>query len=192
MDKNNNESEGSNIIVLPITGLTLTVKLSGNTSLVNWKTLAEYNTSHFEVERSTDGRNFYYLSSITAAGSSNTQRNYGHQDLLLTAGTYYYRIRSVDKDGRVSYSEIKSVVYKVKENQILVGPNPFTTLVNISNLINVESVDLLDMTGRILFRKRLQNVTSTSLEMASLPAGMYQLKFIKNNGEFTTVKLVRQ
>jgi len=192
LDKNNNESEGSNIIVLPITGLNLIVQLSGNTSLVNWKTLSEYNTSHFEVERSTDGRNFYYLASITAAGSSNTQRNYEHQDLLLAAGTYYYRIRSVDKNGVVSYSEIKSVEYKMKENQVLVGPNPFTTRVNISNLVNVDRVDLLDMTGRILFSKRLKNETTTSLEIAGLPAGMYLLKLTKNNAEFTLVKLIRQ
>jgi uncharacterized lipoprotein YddW (UPF0748 family) len=192
LDKNNNESDGGNVIVLPITGLNLTVQLSGNTSMVKWKTLSENNTSHFEVERSTDGRNFQYLASVTAAGSSSSQRNYEQQDLLQVAGTYYYRIRSIDKDGRSSYSEIKSVVYKMKENQLLVGPNPFTTRVNISNIADVERVVLLDMTGRVLYRKQLRNHASTSLEIPNLPAGMYQLKLTKNNGEFILVKLVRQ
>jgi uncharacterized lipoprotein YddW (UPF0748 family) len=191
LDKNNNESIGSAVSVLPITGLELQVQLSGNTSIVNWKTLSEINTKIFEIERSTDGRNFNYVATVAAAGNSHTARNYSLQDLLPAAGTYYYRIKAIDQDGKNSYSEIKSVVYQNTEDHIVVGPNPFESGINISNLSKVIRLDLIDVTGRILLSKKLKNESFTRLEVPKLPAGLYHLKVTKTNGSFSIIKLVK-
>jgi uncharacterized lipoprotein YddW (UPF0748 family) len=191
LDKNNNESIGSAVSVLPITGLELQVQLSGNTSIVNWKTLSEINTKVFEIERSTDGRNFNYVATVAAAGNSHTARNYSLQDLLPAAGTYYYRIKAIDQDGKNSYSEIKSVVYQNTEDHIVVGPNPFESGINISNLSKVIRLDLIDVTGRILLSKKLKNESFTRLEVPKLPAGLYHLKVTKTNGSFSIIKLVK-
>lgn len=43
-DKNNNESDMSPGLVLPVTGLELSVQLSGNAALINWTILTEINT----------------------------------------------------------------------------------------------------------------------------------------------------
>ena len=191
LDKNNNESQPGAGIVLPITGLSLTVQLSGNSSIVRWTTITEINTSLFEVQRSADGRHFTTVATEAAAGNSNTQNRYSLQDLLVTTGTYYYRIKSVDIDGRSSYSEVKTVVYINNGSQMVVGPNPFSTGINISNLSKVKRVELIDITGRILLSKILTNESGTRLDVPNLPAGLYHLKVTNTNGAYTIVKLVK-
>lgn len=191
LDKNNNESEGSPTVVLPLTGLELQVTLSGNTSLIHWTTLTEANTSYFDVERSTDGRNFTFLSKVSAAGNSNTALNYHQQDVLLAPGTYYYRIKAVDIDGRTSFSAIRIVVF-TNENRLIVGPNPFSTSINISNTLDYQKLEFFDVAGRMLLGKKLKNEANVRLEIPSVPAGLYFLRLTKVNGEQVTLKLVKQ
>ncbi|RYY72883.1 MAG: T9SS type A sorting domain-containing protein, partial [Gammaproteobacteria bacterium] len=191
VDKNNNESEAGGGILLPVIGLNLTVKLSGNTAVIQWTTITEINTKTFDVERSTDGRNFRYLTSVTAAGNSNSVRNYGAQDFLTEDGTYYYRIKTIDHDGKVSYSGLKSIVYRSSRNEIVLGPNPFESGINISNLQGVKRLEVVDLSGRVLVSRPLANQQNIRLDMPQLPAGSYQLKVLKANGELTYVKLIK-
>jgi uncharacterized lipoprotein YddW (UPF0748 family) len=191
LDKNNNESEVSIGVVVPVTGLGLQVQLSGNTSMIRWNTITEINSHHFEIERSTDGRNFTYVSTVAAAGNSNGPRNYGLQDFLTAEGIYYYRIKIVDQDGRSSFSEVKSVIYRNANDGILIGPNPFVSVINLSNLRQVSRIDIIDLSGRILQTKKLNNETFTQLKAPGLPAGIYHLKITKSNGEYEVIKLVK-
>ncbi|MDB5193347.1 MAG: hypothetical protein JWQ96_2910 [Segetibacter sp.] len=191
LDKNNNESEAGNGVVLPITGLDLSVQLSGNTAIVNWSTLTEFNTRSFDIERSTDGNTFKHIATATATGNSNAKRNYSIQDFLPAAGTYYYRVKSIDKDGKSSYSSVKSVVYKLSGDHIVLGPNPFIVGINISNMRQVKRLDLIDLTGRILVTKMINNQPTIRLDAPSLPAGLYNLKVTKTNGEYELIKLVK-
>ncbi len=190
LDKNNNESPTSPAIVLPVTGLVWDVQLSGNTAIVNWKTLTEINTRSFEVERSTDGRTFVRLTTVAAAGSSALEKRYKYDDFLPAPGTYYYRIKSIDNDSRYAYSEIKRVVYK-GGNNIMVGPNPFSNYVNIANLVNVARIDVVDGTGRVILAKKVNGETTLRLDLPNLPAGMYHVKFIEHNGSFTVTRLIK-
>lgn len=192
LDKNNNESEGAiSTIILPVTGLDLVVTLSGSTATVNWITLTEINTRSFEVERSTDGRNFSYINTVGAAGTSNRERKYIVRDLLPEAGTYYYRIKSIDRDVRSAYSLVRRVDYLHAGNEILISPNPYKSGFNISNLHQVKRLDIVDLSGRILISKMLNNQQAIRLEAPRLPAGLYHLKVTKRNGEYFYRKVVK-
>lgn len=190
IDKNNNESEVGMNIALSLTGLELTVRLNGNTSMIDWSTLTETNVRDFAVERSTDGRNFTQIATVTAVGNSQSKSNYNTQDFLQQEGQYFYRIRSNDLDGRRNYSAVRSVIYKLGD-RIVIGPNPFTTEVNLSNLRDVKRVDLIDMLGRTHRTEILKNQTTTRIDGAGLPAGIYQLRLTKADGTSTVTKLVK-
>ncbi len=191
LDKNNNESDAGTSITLPITGFDFMVSLSGNTSLLKWSTLTENNTKHFEVERSSDGTNFKYMATISAAGNSSVKREYAAQDFLQAEGTYYYRVKAVDKDGRSTYSAVKSVVYRFKRDEIVLGPNPFVSGVNISNLHQVRRLEMLDASGRIVASKVVDNQAAVRIDAPTLSAGVYHLKVMKTNGESFIIKLVK-
>ncbi|MEO6916794.1 MAG: family 10 glycosylhydrolase, partial [Chitinophagaceae bacterium] len=192
LDKNNNESELNNSdIILPVSGLSMSLSLSGNVITVSWKTITEINTRTFEVERSTDGLHFIFIASHTAAGGSVTVRNYSVQDNLSAEGRYYYRIRSIDGDGRTSYSPIKSLVYKNPADELIIGPNPFSSSINIGNLQKVSKLEIIDPSGRTVFSKALSNQVSIRIEVPALSAGMYTLRVMKTNGEVKYVKLIK-
>ena len=191
LDKANNESEISMGLVLPVTGMQLTVTLSSNNSLVNWRTQTEINTDKFEVQRSTDGINFNHLAFVTAAGNSNSNRAYRITDPLYAEGIYYYRIRSIDRDGRSSYSEVKNIQFRFGQLQVVAGPNPFTSYINVNNMKQVERLDMVDVTGRILVTKKINNQSATRFDVPGLPAGFYYLRVTKTTGEQQVIKLVR-
>jgi hypothetical protein len=190
LDKNNNESEAGTGIILPITGLDLTVRLSGNTAIVNWRTLTEINTRHFEVERSLDGRNFQYVTTVSAAGNSSSPRTYSAQEFLSDEGIYYYRVKAVDRDGKTNYSGVRSITYR-KNNAIVVGPNPFESGFNVSNLQGVKRLDVIDLSGKVVLIRTINNQVNTRIEAGHLPAGSYTLRATKASGEQTFTKLVK-
>ncbi len=192
LDKNNNESTLAVGVVLPITGLEFTVSLQGNKSSLNWKTLSEINTARFDIERSTNGINFTAIATVNATGNSTTDTRYQEQDELSATGIYYYRIKIIDIDGQFKYSEIRSVVYRKNANSIVVAPNPFKGDVNFSNVGKAVRVNITDLTGRLLFSKKLNNENNVQLQLGKLSAGMYHAQFVQADGTSTVVKLVKQ
>ena len=176
---------------LPVTGLDLNVKLAGSNVAVTWSTLTEINTKEFQVEKSSDGVNFKLIATKTAGGNSNTGKTYSINDALASPGKYYYRIKSIDIDGKETFSDIKSLVYGDESAMMKVGPNPFQNSLVVTNLTDVNRIDLLDLNGRIVLTKLIKTDKTITLETSQLPAGMYQLKSSKKNGSFTTIKVIK-
>ncbi|MES2776916.1 MAG: right-handed parallel beta-helix repeat-containing protein [Bacteroidota bacterium] len=96
---------------LPVTLLSFNAIAEKNNVLLEWKTATENNSSHFEIESSSDGRNFYLVGRINAAGTSILQRSYQFRDVnaLQSGALVYYRLKQVDKDGAAIYSKVVAV-----------------------------------------------------------------------------------
>ena len=191
LDMNNNESKGVRSNVLPVTGLDLTVNLSGSNVTVTWTTLSEINTKEFEVERSVDGNTFRKIATEKAQGNSVSGKKYSIQDALNAPGVYYYRVKSIDNDGKTTLSNTRRVVYDNGQRQVQFGPNPFRNSLTINHLTETVRLDLIDMTGRILLSRNIKNEGTVTLETSQLPAGMYHLKISKKDGSFSNIKVVK-
>ncbi|MCH5600140.1 hypothetical protein [Niabella ginsengisoli] len=66
-------------VALPVGFGTITGKLSNNQLLINWQTLTESNNDHFEIEASTDGKNFTKIGTLASQatdGNSSQPLNY--------------------------------------------------------------------------------------------------------------------
>jgi hypothetical protein len=72
---------------------------SANSAKISWTTASEYNTSHYEVEKSSDGFLWNTIGKIAAAGYSNEVLNYEFIDNSKQLGTNYYRLTQYDNDG---------------------------------------------------------------------------------------------
>lgn len=191
LDKNNNESDGAPGVVLPVTGLNLVVGLNENKVAINWTTITEINTNYFYVERSTDGSNYKTIGTVQAAGYSNSEKHYNSVDQLLESGTYYYRIKIIDRDGKISYSVIRSITYKQKADEVVIGPNPFTSHFTIRNAKQVKQVDLYDMSGRLIITRSSNGQSTLSISTNNLSSGVYTLKISKTDGSFSFVKMTK-
>ena len=116
---------------LPSTGISLTAALNGSDVLLKWKTETEANSDHFEIERSTDGRNFSVIGMKSAAGNSTTTQNYDLVDPNMNASVYYYRLKLVDADNRFAYSNIVPVRKAGNIKTVRMFPNPAASQVNL-------------------------------------------------------------
>ncbi|MFC0261935.1 T9SS type A sorting domain-containing protein [Fontibacter flavus] len=97
---------------------------------LNWSTLKEWESSHFEIERSEQGiDHFTKIAEVKSVGWSDTLTQYSYTDLQLPykGGRLYYRIKQVDFDGSMDYSPTQMVqVPKVmsSKNHWQAIPNP--------------------------------------------------------------------
>jgi hypothetical protein len=169
--------------ILPATGLELTATRTGNNALLNWKTISEINSDYFEIERSTDGRNYTKVGSIVkAAGTSNSEKLYQASDNIqnVQSPILYYRVRLTDLGGKKAYSNVALV--KLPENGavIKVVPNPFISEITVRASLEQNgslNVRMLDLSGRTIsnsVQKITKDIPSVTIRnLNQLVKGMY-------------------
>jgi hypothetical protein len=149
----NSGTPGPNI-PLPLALLAFSAARSGNTAVLQWITAGESGTSRFVIQKSSDGVNFFPIDSVAAIGNGNTLNNsYRYTDYHLWSGANYYRLKMVDIDGHTKYSGIRSVNDTLNTLVISLYPNPVQTgTLYISSSVNCESIQVADISGRIIIR----------------------------------------
>ncbi len=95
------------LVTLPLTLVHFSGTRQGNNIVLKWKTAEEVNTSHFIVERSTDGVHFTGIQQVKTSGVS--AGNYSAIDYQPQPGKLYYRLQMVDKDGKFTNSTIIAI-----------------------------------------------------------------------------------
>ncbi len=95
-------------IPIPVTLGDITGKICNNTAVIEWNTYSESGARNFELEKSSDGRNFNMIKSIASTGNSNSIKNYSYvdNDLPKNEEIIYYRLKMIDLDGRFDYSKV--------------------------------------------------------------------------------------
>ncbi|QEC66602.1 T9SS type A sorting domain-containing protein [Panacibacter ginsenosidivorans] len=167
--------------------------------LLKWKTVTETNNDHFEIERSSDGKNNWAtIASVKSKGNSLQRQNYNTYDVRPLNGHNYYRLKKVDKNNNVSFSNAQLVIFAIAKPILNVFPNPvqggiiFLQLENYAG--NKLNIQLSNMSGKVIFSKAI-TVQSNGLYKLPLTikiaAGVYTL--VVNGDELTeTTKLVIQ
>lgn len=86
---------------LPVNFVSLAIKKENDGARLTWKVADEENVSRYEVEKSNNARNYIIVGSVPAR----IQTSYTFTDLQVSAKSYY-RVKSVDLDGKYKYSSI--------------------------------------------------------------------------------------
>jgi hypothetical protein len=171
---------------LPITLLSFTVTKQGtNDALLKWTTSMEQNNKGFEIQRSTNASGWTVIGFVHGAGNSQTNRDYQYIDDDLANGTYYYRLRQVDYDGKSDFSKIASVnITGALSLELLQNrPNPFTGNTTIEMIIPQScrvQLTLYDQMGRLVeqLMDELKNPGKYQVEVNKngLSSGTYYYK----------------
>jgi hypothetical protein len=153
---------------------------------LTWKTANEKDFSHFELQRSTDAKEFGSIAKVTG----NKASIYNHTDVNPSEGINYYRLKMVDLDGKSTLSDIVSVTFEKGANFVSVE-NPanngeFKVMTNLKN----PRFTLLTTFGS----KVETNIVSLqnniyAIKAMNTSAGMYYLN-IEANGKFITKKVL--
>lgn len=197
------DSIGPDGRVLPVSLVSISALKSIKNIIVNWKTINELNTDHYEIERSLDGINFARAGTILSKGNSMNGYSYvfTDKDVVKTYSykkALYYRLHMVDRDGSKKYSTIKKVALDKNESfSISVSPVPFKD--KISVVVNTvgESTALIavnDLTGRTILTQNALvvagNNTITINDLDKLVKGIYVLS-VTTNGDTIRLKIVK-
>ena len=87
-------------------------------------------SKNFDIEKSTDGTNYYKIGSVNAAGNSSTRKDYALRDDKLSPSNYY-RLRMNDLDGHYKLSNVVLVKYDVRAQNVWVINNPFKDYIEV-------------------------------------------------------------
>ncbi|MES2779763.1 MAG: T9SS type A sorting domain-containing protein [Bacteroidota bacterium] len=92
----------------------------------SWKTATEWNADYFELERSTNGQDFYAINKQKATNTTSVAEYEWLDETKMVSSLVYYRLKQVDFDGVVHYSNIVFVRNDIKAaNSVTIVPNPF-------------------------------------------------------------------
>jgi hypothetical protein len=72
--------------------------------ILTWKTSSEDDVEKFVIERSNDNRHYKDIGEVASRGPGFEYR-FEDNDLGMTSSIFYYRLRVVNKDKSVQYSE---------------------------------------------------------------------------------------
>jgi PQQ-dependent dehydrogenase (s-GDH family) len=175
---------GANSVLLPLHLLTFKGTLQANaTTLLQWETAQEVNTSFFTVERSTDGRIYNSIGKVSVNAEGSKQYSFTDSKVNeVAASSVYYRLKMTSPDETISYSNVIVVSLSSISGGILVSPNPAvneTKLTISARASGNAQWKLYDNAGRIIMQgtenlAKGNNIITISL--ASIPAGMYYLQ----------------
>ncbi|MBO9573117.1 MAG: hypothetical protein J7497_13075, partial [Chitinophagaceae bacterium] len=182
--------------VLPIKLLSFTATKSAKAANLNWKITANSTPAAFDVMKSSDGANFVKIGTLTGMEG---KLNYDFIDNNLTAGNNYYRLKMLDKDGTVSYSNI-IVVMNGTQGTIINSMIP--TMVTDRARLSISSsakgnmqLVITDINGRIV-QTQVAQITQGNQEVwinaARLASGYFQVTGYINGEKTATIRFLKR
>ena len=174
---------------LPVSGLDFNVqKKDGTKALLNWKTYTEFNNKGFEIQRSSDGRNFISIGFVNARGIGSNGASYEFTDASPLTGKNYYRLRQTDIDQQFTYSQVRWIDFS-KEVYVKAYPNPTIDVLNITTGYNFKNATLTvrNTAGQLVKQQTVKGSGTVAIPVKGLPAGLYNVEIAE---EGTIVKLM--
>ena len=167
-----------------------------NQNIVQWETKNESNLSKYIVERSVPGKGFFDESPVNP--ENNSTGNYQWVDQNPVPGNNYYRVRSIDLDGKIEYSKVVEVQAEKRDQSITVYPNPATVDNFNLQLNNKEAglyeIQLINIFGQTFITKTFNYIGGNGKEKInlgrSIPKGIYQIQIKGPGGDKELIRVV--
>lgn len=161
---------------LPLRFITVNAVQSGQDVWVRWTTETEVNTSHFEIEFSTDGIRFVSVGHVSSRNQPGQQR-YEFKHVSPQGMVLYYRIRQVDINQQFTYSKVVTLSLSASGTFVLY-PNPATQFIQIKGMAatEVQSIRVFSSDGKVV--GTYLSPSSLSIDVSRLKNGQYTLEII--------------
>ena len=192
---------GSDTGPLPIqlASLTATV-VNQNEVRVDWTTLTETNNYGFEVQKSAETTSDYQTipnSFVPGHGTTVQPHSYSYTDVTASSGLWFYRLKQIDLDGTVHYTEGVQVDVTTGVEEKLIPtvfgldqnyPNPFNPSTVIEFAIPQEThvkLEVYNMIGQrvatLVDGVRPAGYYSVLFDATGLASGVYVYRFEAEN-----------
>ncbi len=176
------------IVPVELTSFTANTNAMGQVVL-NWQTATETNNRMFEVQRKDANSDFVTVGFVNGSGTTTEPKAYSFVDKSVVNGTYSYRLKQLDFNGNLEYSNAVEVsvtgprTFNLDQNY----PNPFNPSTTItysvpqSGKVKLAVYNLIGQEVAVLVNGVVSEGShQVEFNAKSLPSGAY---FYKLQGE---------
>lgn len=173
--------------VIPVELISFNATVYKNSVQLTWMTSTENNNYGFDVQRkqstNEEPNEWQKIGFVEGKGTTTEPQNYWFNDEDISPGNYLYRLKQIDLDGSLSYSDIIEVsietvnTFSLEQNY----PNPFNPSTNIK--FTIPSITLSVVEGLLVTLKVydvLGNEVAT-LVNENKSSGTYEVEFNSKN-----------
>jgi hypothetical protein len=164
-------------------------------TMLSWSTSEETNNAQFIVEKSENGTEYANVGTVKGGGTHQTKKVYNFLDARAGgAMKVFYRLKVVDIDGTLSYSEIVMLNRKQANNLAIVQMSSETTARLFSCAIDafaegVAKLSLVNGQGQTVWQgdqKFTDGLNSVTVDLSGQKEGTYKL-MVELNKEAETL-----
>lgn len=172
---------------LPVTLMAFDGAVQENHVTLKWATAGETNADRFEIQHSTNGKNWDLIGSVIAKGESSVQSNYAFGHEAPVKGQNFYRLKMIDYDKTFSLSKIINVLFD-KTPALTAYPNPASNRILIGNDELVKQVTLHAVSGVKVFE--IKGRFYDGIDVSKLSEGIYMMTIIHLDGTVSMQKVL--
>ena len=186
---------------LPVNWLWFTAQRKEGNVALQWRTANEQHNQHFILERSKDGQSFTAFQTVKAAGNGITSYTYTAIDQQPYAGTSFYRIQQVDKDGSIHYSPTAHVKEGTMEKEAFTissvsSDGYFIVRSETNRPIETITISITNPAGTYLHQQQWKVAIGTQfmpVDLRGKPGGLYLVQLYDQQGQLLkALKVMKQ
>jgi hypothetical protein len=166
---------------LPINIIDFTATKQGKQVKLAWQTSNEKDNTKFVIERSVNGQRYEAIGNMNSNNVAGIN-SYTFTDALPNIPINFYRIKLVDDNGKVAYTDVRKINFDKNGLEIVMYPNPVSEgIVKIISSENCNKAILFDAVGKAISTYILQG-KNNKINVQGLAKGVYQLEVFTSTG----------
>jgi hypothetical protein len=172
--------------IVPVELVSFSAEVIGDEVVLKWLTATETNNRGFEVERASSSttpvQGWAKIFFVEGRGTTTEMTDYSYKDKITNPGTYVYRLKQIDFNGTVSYSEEIVVDITGPKDYALYQnyPNPFNPTTTIKFALPIDSrvkLNVYNTLGQLVEtlvdREMESGYHEVNFDAARLSSGVY-------------------
>ncbi len=185
------------LAVLPVKFFNVSAHATDEASIaINWSTGNESSKTVYEVQWSEEANNFTTISTLQSKNTGSTT-DYLYNHLNVASFNNYYRIKSTEASGLITYSVIVNVLLK-KSKVISIWPNPVTNSTIKLSLQDIKKgkyqYAIINSLGQVVVTGSINHTANQSLQTIrltkKLATGNYEFSMSMGTVDFKTKMIV--
>lgn len=189
-------SIGQNLPPLPIELTDFHANIFEKTKGVDlsFSTASQSTASHFTIQNSTDGTDFYDIGTVPSHGTTTEPHSYEFTHESPAPGDNYYRLKMVDLDGSFEFSKVVQI-YIGGEQGFRIVPNPVGDEVRVvfdEPMDHMAALRILRADGQIAHKEAIPaEAGEWTVQSMGLVPGIYWLELVDGQGKVFHQKFTR-
>lgn len=161
--------------LLPVSLISFDVQAVDNNIQFQWRTLSEWQNSHFTIEETFDNITFH--EKVVEPGSGNSGFPLSYYAFATRSGRdAYYRLRQTDWNGISEVISNLEFVPALISSRVMINYNPVSKVLklNVTNGESIGSIEVIASSGKLVAIERAVDSDSSTYDFhIDLKAGLY-------------------